>query len=260
MLILLLVLAVMILHLTVLGWNYGRGPMRFMIGFRMGFLPGNSGKYHLKHVKPMEQSPLCGKTLCFLGSSVTFGAASLGVSMADYIGKMDQCHIIKEAVSGTTMAGNNSSTYVNRLMKNVDPNANIDIFICQLSTNDATKRLPLGEISSETSLESFDRNTVIGAMEYIIAYVRKTWNCEIVFYTGTKYDSEAYTAMVHALLSLQKKWHIAVIDLWNDAEMNAVSKENYALYMNDPIHPTKAGYLEWWVPKFQKALYELKTG
>ncbi len=50
---------------------------------------------------------------------------------------------------------------------------------------------------------------------------------------------------------------IGVIDLWNDAEMNAVSEEDYALYMNDEVHPTQAGYLLWWVPKFQAYLYGL---
>lgn len=66
--------------------------------------------------------------------------------------------------------------------------------------------------------------------------------------------------MVEALLQLQEKWGITVIDLWNDPEMNAVSEEDYALYMNDSIHPTQAGYLTWWTPKFQQCLYGLFGG
>lgn len=255
MIIVIVVLAFFALQMAAMGWIGGRGPLRFLAGVRMGRIPGNAREYHLENVQPYEQSPLQGKTICFLGSSVTFGAASLGVSMADYIGALDRCHIIKEAVSGTTLAGTDASTYVSRLLANVDTNADIDIFICQLSTNDASKLLPLGEISPGTALEDFNRETVIGAMEYIIAYVRKTWDCDIVFYTGTRYESEAYAAMIDALLALRDKWGIGVIDLWNDAEMNTVSKDDYRLYMNDPIHPTQAGYLKWWVPKFQEALY-----
>ena len=253
------VLVFLTVQVAAMGWIGGRGPLRFLAAVRMGKLPGNAEEYHLENVQPCAESPLRGKTICFLGSSVTFGAASLGVSMADYIGALDSCTIIKEAVSGTTLAGTDASTYVSRLLANVDANAKIDIFVSQLSTNDASKELPLGEISPGTDLTDFNRETVIGAMEYIIAYVRNTWDCDIVFYTGTKYESETYAAMVNALLALRDKWGIGVIDLWNDAEMNAVSEDDYRLYMSDKIHPTQAGYLKWWVPKFQKVLYELSA-
>jgi len=33
-------------------------------------------------------------------------------------------------------------------------------------------------------------------MEYIICYAKQTWNCPVLFYTGTKYDSEQYAEMV----------------------------------------------------------------
>ena len=92
-------------------------------------------------------------------------------------------------------------------------------------------------------------------MEYIISYSSQTWNCPVIFYTGTKYDSEMYGEMVEALQQLQEKWGIGIIDLWNDEEMNSVSGEDYDLYMYDSIHPTQAGYLLWWTPKFEEYLY-----
>ena len=60
--------------------------------------------------------------------------------------------------------------------------------------------------------------------------------------------------MVELLLSIQKKWQIDVIDLWNDIEMNQVSPENYKRYMSDPIHPLRDGYREWWLPKFEEGI------
>ena len=60
--------------------------------------------------------------------------------------------------------------------------------------------------------------------------------------------------MIDALYELQKKWDIGIIDLWNDAEMQAVSEEDYALYMSNGIHPTRAGYRDWWTPKFESYL------
>lgn len=36
--------------------------------------------------------------------------------------------------------------------------------------------------------------------------------------------------------------------------MSAVSGEERELYMADRIHPTQAGYPEWWTPKFESYL------
>ena len=63
--------------------------------------------------------------------------------------------------------------------------------------------------------------------------------------------------MVDILPILREKWGIYILDLWNDDEMNRVAKDKYELYMNDEIHPTQAGYLLWWTPKFQSCLYDL---
>ncbi len=30
-----------------------------------------------------------------------------------------------------------------------------------------------------------------------------------------------------------------------------------SMYMNDAVHPTRAGYLLWWLPQFQKILTEV---
>lgn len=98
-------------------------------------------------------------------------------------------------------------------------------------------------------------STVTGAMEYIICYSKQTWHCPVVFYTNTRYKSKEYATMVSRLLELQKKWNIGVIDLWNNNALNRVSEKQYNLYMSDAIHPTKAGYLEWWTPFIEEKLY-----
>lgn len=249
------VLVLAVVQLIVLGSMGGIGPLKFIRNNRMAKEPGNAEEYRLEHVQPMENSPLQGKNLLFLGSSVTYGSASMGVSMADYIEVLDSCEVVKEAASGTTLSGSGGSTYVSRLKK-VDKTLKLDAVICQLSTNDASQKKPLGAISDSYQLADFDTETIIGAIEYIIGYTQETWGCPLIMYTGTKFDSEAYQAMVDALPALQEKWGIGIIDLWNDEEMNQVSAEDYALYMNDGVHPTQAGYLHWWVPKFEAYLYD----
>ena len=220
------------------------------------FNKGNYGEYSLKNITMKEDSPIKYKTVIFLGSSVTFGYGSLGVSFADYLEKTDGIIAVKEAVSGTTLVDVKSNSYVSRMMT-IDKNIQADAFVCQLSTNDATKEMPLGEISEGFDSNDFDTQTVAGAVEYIIAYAKETWDCPVVFYTQAKYDSEHYGKMMDLLLEIQKKWDITVIDLWNDEEINNITEEQKEIYLIDHIHPTKAGYKEWWLPKFQETLYNV---
>lgn len=242
-----------ILWIAFCGFQWSWGPFAKLHDFKTAGLPGNAAEYEMSKVPPLDSSPLNGKQIIFLGSSVTYGAASKGVSFADYIGVRNGCQVIKEAVSGTTLVDNGSSSYISRLKKMKVPSA--DLFVCQLSTNDATQKKMPGEISQSRNMEDFDTTTVAGAMEYIIAYAREKWNCPVVFYTNPKYDSDAYGNMVALLLQIADKWDISVIDLWNDTEFNNISQQERELYLADAIHPTQAGYLEWWTPRMEADLY-----
>lgn len=48
-----------------------------------------------------------------------------------------------------------------------------------------------------------------------------------------------------------------IIDLWSDTDFNNITDQQRKLYMADKIHPTKAGYLEWWTPVFNQKLTEV---
>lgn len=219
------------------------------------FSEGNYGKYSLGKTESLN-SPINGKTVIFLGSSVTFGYGSLGTSFVEFLAEEDGISPVKEAVSGTTLADIKENSYVSRL-KALDKNIKADAFVCQLSTNDATKNIPLGEVGESFDIDDFDTTTVAGATQYIIAYAQSTYNCPVIFYTQAKYDSESYKKMVDLLFEIQEKWNITIIDLWNNEKINNITEEQKRLYLVDRIHPTKAGYKEWWLPEFQKTLYEI---
>ena len=238
------------------GFLYGKGPFRKLIRKRIPFLKGNQSRHDASEAGVYDNSPLRGKNVIFLGSSVTYGAASCGVSFVEDLCARHGCTMVKEAVSGTTLVDLGSSSYISR-MKTIDASVHADLFVCQLSTNDATKNLPLGEVSDSRQLSDFDTSTVAGAIEYIIAYASSTWNCPVVFYTNPVYDSTSYHNMVSLLLQIQKKWKIGVIDLWNDAAFNTITDSQKKLYMADPIHPTKAGYLLWWTPYIEAELVSM---
>lgn len=217
--------------------------------------PGNQEQYDIKHVKRVKSS-LKNKKILFLGSSVTLGACSFEQSFVDDLATKDGIQAIKEAVNGTTLAvRNDGQSYVERLLK--CEITSLDAFVCQLSTNDARKGAELGLVSDSFESSDFNVHTTIGAMEFIIAYVQKNYNCPIIFYTGAKFNNKRYEQMIDALYQLKKKWGIVILDLWHDEQMNQESDEDYALYMHDPVHPTKAGYLLWWLPKFEECLNQV---
>ena len=178
---------------------------------------------------------LTGKTVLFLGSSVTYGSASGGVSFADIMAEKMNFTCIKEAVSGTTLADLDETSYVSRLKK-LDPSMPVDLLICQLSTNDASRNIPLEKTEA--------------AIRSILHYTKNTFDCPVVFYTGTHYESAAYGNMIRLLYSLQQEYDFHILDLYNDADMHSVTPAEYDRYMNDPIHPNLTGYREWWTPKF----------
>ena len=218
-------------------------------------LKGNSSDYDLDKVKPIKNSPLKGLSFLFLGSSVTIGFKSCEVSFPEYLSKRNGFEYVKEAVSGTTLTDGNES-YIERLRK-LKTAKSFDFLVCQLSTNDAYCQRNFGTISESFSIEDFDTSTIYGAIEYIISYAKTRLNARVVFYTSPYYENEHYKKMVQGLLAIQKKWKIGVIDMYSDPYFNKLDIEKKELYMADPIHPTKAGYLEWITPYMEKHLYQM---
>ena len=168
---------------------------------------GNQDSYNISNTPELADSPLRGKKIIFLGSSVTYGSASDGASFVDYMVKRDGIATVKEAVSGTTLIDEpvwGKQSYIAR-MKTIDSGFQADAFVCQLSTNDATLKKPFGTVSESLELTHFDKHTVAGAIEYVIAYAQKTWNCPVILYTNTKYPGKQYEKMIALLQEIQKK-------------------------------------------------------
>lgn len=175
--------------------------------------------------------------LYFLGSSVTYGSATNGHSFVEELAKITGWECVKEAVSGTTLAvreNDGNFSYVARLKK-FDTNRRTSKLIVQLSTNDATQNVPLGRISEDGN---YDIKTVIGAIEYIVAYAKSVWNCEVVFYTNPYFDNSNYEKMIAALYEVQKKCGIGIVDFYN----MQVDTTTLSSYMSDAIHPNEKGY------------------
>lgn len=114
-------------------------PLHQRIYADLAYLSGNNRKYSLNKVETINSLYEIKKIL-FLGSSVTFGFGALGESFVDYLWKKDGIAAIKDAENGTTLVDqatyNAGDSYVARFNKELKE-TNPDLFVLQLSTNDA---------------------------------------------------------------------------------------------------------------------------
>lgn len=217
---------------------------------------GNKDYYNPKLDMKKDDDNLNGKKIIFLGSSITYGAASKGISFVEYLTTEYEVKGIKEAKSGTTLAGKNKNSYLNRLRKLNFVNTKIDAVVCQLSTKDARFGYEIGEMSQSFNLESFDTETTLGAIEYIIKYVQTKWCCPVIFYTCIRENDVTYKQLVNHLYRLKTKWDIHIIDVYNNDELNKLAKSDKEM-MADDSHPTKKGYRYLYTPILVKQLDEI---
>lgn len=135
-----------------IGYRFNFGPFKGLGDIRMEKIEGNTAVYNMEHVPLLEGNPLQKKNVCFLGSSVTHGAASLREGIPEYFGARFGCSFTKEAVSGTTLVGNGKSSYVQRMRNNLDPNKegicwpSIPTIAKDLKLSESTVRRALGDL------------------------------------------------------------------------------------------------------------------
>lgn len=189
------------------------------------------------------------QVLMFLGSSVTYGSNADSNSYADFLEENHGYIANKRAISGTTLVDQgNREGYIQRMEDEISPNAKIDKLIVQLSTNDAGQNKPLGTLSDSFDAADMDRNTVMGAIEYIIAYATKTWGCDVIVWTNPKYSNDNYAKMYDAVFEIQAKWsNFGVMDFYGLGDPDAA-------LMSDSVHPKLEGYRDWMAPYAAKWL------
>ena len=234
----------------------GTGTLISLIKNTPNIIKGNKDEFGPNESYLDKNSNLNNKRILFLGSSITYGAAAKGNSFVAFLNKEYGVDTIKEAQSGTTLAGKQKSSYVERLKSNVSADNKLDAFVCQLSTNDARFNKPIGSISESYSINDFDTETIIGAIEFIISYIKENWDCPIVFYTCIRDKDPYYEFLINKLLEIKNKWDIHIIDVWGDKIINKLAKDDKTM-MADDAHPTQKGYRYLYTPIFSEKLNDI---
>lgn len=218
--------------------------------------PGNALRFAARNVKPVDNSPMEGKFILALGSSITEGSAAYHDSFLDYIANRDSLKVKKVTADGSTLVDDDDNSYVSRLLS-VSTDLDPDLILCQVSTNDVRQGKPLGEVSDSRDLIDLNTHTMLGALEYVIGYCQEMWDAPVCLYTSAYFESEDYQALVDALDDLADKWDVEIIDLYSDDEFNDLTDDERDYYMADEIHPTRLGYVKWWAPYFEDVFVEL---
>lgn len=195
------------------------------------------GNHVYTDIRPVDSS-LYKKHILFLGSSVTRGYASFGVSFVDLLERKYGIVPVKEAVDGTTLLNYNDISYFSRL-KRIKNEHQFDAVVVQLSTNDATRNFPDLINDSELKITKI-KNSIID----IITYIRKTWNCPVIFYTNPYFENKDYKKMVELILKMSREYQFTVVDFYNNKSWNNLSPYEKGLRMYDSIHPTLKGYID----------------
>ena len=217
-----------------------------------------------KGYKDLYSHPLSDRYIAYLGSSVTrgHGGNTDGTSFADMTAHLTGGSYKKEAISGTNLAitGGRNDSYAERIEKLNLANNQPDVLVVQLSTNDFSNSVPLGSVSDGTAAEEFDKKTVTGAIEYIIARTAElSPETKIVVYTcplnsGWGKYAEYGNYIDGNLKELEQKWveKLYVLDLYN-ADYIKVS----SYIQGDNLHPQKEGYAQVFTPLFLNLLQKI---
>ena len=181
-----------------------------------------------------------GPTYYFLGSSVTRGSATHGISFVENLAQRTGCRCIKNAVDGTTLADIEEQSYPRRLRSFPPPEGTDHIFI-QLSTNDVARGVPIGTIHAGADRTDIDVSTALGGAEDMILYLRARIAAPITFFTSWC-DNPAYGELVTGAYGLCKKYRIGILDFYRGWNMQPVTPEKLVAYKEDGVHPNARGY------------------
>ncbi len=204
-----------------------------------------------------SDSPLSGKTMLFMGDSISFGAGDTispfrtGRAWAGRIADWTGAITTNAAVSGAKVSfqtGDDNWVYSQYIPYQ---NTKFDIIVMHGGGNDARYERPVGTLSEGKDEATLKKNqaSFVGGLEWIFYNVSKTNTEAKLFYIAnhhldghSKGRAKDMSEYFDAAKQACAKWGIIFIDLYNNKELNDKLDTKTTKYLPDTLHPNAAGY------------------
>ena len=215
---------------------------------------------------------LSGKTIVFLGDSVTVGLGWQN-EIGDTKNKYGWAKIIQEhfptatvknlAISGACIA--NTGNYIDVIYQYVAMSKtelpdyytpNPDYIIFSGGANDGLNSVSMGTICDGFAPAYENINTTIGALEYMFANAYNAYPTARKGFIITQRLTDVVEEYYDAIRNVCQKWSIPVLDLSRVGEINAFIDGIATTYFptDDRVHPNEKCYREILAPKVEEWL------
>jgi hypothetical protein len=201
-----------------------------------------NGKSYLPKRRP---SPLKGKRILFLGSSIFSGEESRGISLPDYLDKTTGSSSKTLLLQGGDLFAERNDSYL-RAIQHCSSHETYDALIVAFTGWDYLASLPFLPGKGK-------RKSLKEVLEILVEKAAELYACPVYFLSWPFPENEAYLQQVLFLRAWAKDASVSLIDGFL-GESQALTKEKRSLYFAPYFHATLAGYRDFYLPKIEQAL------
>lgn len=196
-----------------------------------------------------------GKSIIFMGDSVTYGYSStpVGYSWANYIkDNYDLKSTTNVGMSGWTISYGKYNSIVSKIKDYKDNK--YDYVILQGGTNDISYGVPLGTYDIDDYSGNYDNKTFLGGLENYIYTTKTTWpdakiGYIIMYETPNSNESRRVLSpkYYNEMKKVLDKWNIPYLDLYFGSTPDGIKYSDLLVvkgkkYVSDGLHLNRDGY------------------
>lgn len=217
----------------------------------------------------IEYNVLYGKNVVSCGDSVAYGAGYED-GYVGLIAERNNMDFINYGHNGWTIATGFVGDGICTIIENMDASA--DYCLIEGGQNDWFNNVPLGTLTDDMT-SALEKNTFYGALEYTFqTAIHRFYNAKIVYVLHHKHKKAYCTAngiglteqdYIDAIKRTCDKYSIKIADVWSEShfntEYNVYNQYTMPITHNgetygDGAHPTREGYLRYYVPIIENAM------
>ncbi len=212
---------------------------------------------------------LKGKTIMSFGDSIMHGDGNNMIGIADLLSQRYMMKAKDYSKGGATFGyAQNRQQISNQILYAIQKHQSADVILINGGTNDMHK-VNAGSISGDFDYGVHGRVDYASGMEYAFGLLQDNYpNVPVVYIRAHDmvYANEA-NEIHYGLLALDicEKWSINTVDMFNDSDFDGHDKDIQKKYTvgtksrpdGDSVHPTKDGYVRFYLPLVTEKILEL---